>query len=110
MSVYRTIGPLVIVSKAFSSQECVQIVNNHPVTKNELGSFQFIFGHRVVIHFIMQQKSTKIAKKLTRCQEICFPQFSAITQQKVSSKFATIAVHFVDNLYFSCPLFHLTFA
>ena len=32
---------------------------------------------------------------------------SAITQQNDSSKFATIAVDFVDNLNFSCPLFHL---
>ena len=32
---------------------------------------------------------------------------SAITPQNDSSKFATIAVDFVDNLNFSCPLFHL---
>ena len=34
-------------------------------------------------------------------------QFIKSTAQKDSSKFATIAIYFVDSLSFSCPLFHL---
>ena len=72
----------------------------------------FIFGHGVIIHFIMHRKPTNFAKKLTRCEEICFPPFCLFSQQLSnlstdSLKFATIAVDVDDNLNFSCPLFHL---
>ena len=59
------------------------------------------FGHGIVIHFIIQQKSTNFATKLTRSEEIrhfvYLVNSLAITPQKDSSKFATIAVHFIDN-------------
>ena len=59
------------------------------------------FGHGVVIHFIIHQKSTNFATKLTQSEEIrdfdYLVNSLAITSQKDSSKFATIAVHFVDN-------------
>ena len=72
-----------------------------------------IFGQGVVIHFIMQQKPTKFAKNSPDVRRFAFRHFvylvnsSAITPQNDSSKFATIAVDFVDNLNFSCPLFHI---
>ena len=115
------------------------IVNNYPMTKNKQiyhvriskqmkgASFQralssayspsvinrFIFGHGVVIHFIMQRKPTNFAKNSPDERRFAFRHFvylvnsSAITPQNDSSKFATITVDFVDNLIFSCLLFHL---
>ena len=38
---------------------------------------------------------------------VYFVNSSAISTQEDTSKFATIAVHFVDNLYFPFSLFHL---
>ena len=67
---------------------------------------RFIFGHRVVVHFTMQQKPTNFAKKKSPdVRRFAFRHFvhlvnsSAVTQQNDSSKYATIAVYFVDNLF-----------
>ena len=75
---------------------------------------QYIVGHMVVIHFIMQRKSNVAKKKKShQFEEICFPPFCLFSQQLSNHsaegllKIATIAVHVVDNLDFSCPLFHL---
>ena len=77
---------------------------------------RFIFVHGVVvIHFIMQRKPTNFTKKKTSdVRRFSFRHFvylvnsSAITPQNDYSLFATIAVHFIDKLFFSCPLFHLS--
>ena len=58
-------------------------------------------------------KADKFREKLTLLRRFNFRHFvysvnsSAITPQNDTSKFATIAVDFVDNLNLSCPLFHL---
>ena len=70
------------------------------------------FGHRVVGYSLYN--ATKVDKTHKKCQRrFAFRHFVylvnslAMTAQKDSSKFTTIAVHVVDNLCISCPLFHL---
>ena len=74
---------------------------------------RFIFGHGVVIHFIMQRKQTNFAKNSPDVRRFVFRHFvylvnsSAITPHNDSLKIAAIAVHSVDKLIFLCPLSHL---
>ena len=69
----------------------------------------FIFGHWVVIHLTMQQQnSTNFTKIQPNMKRFAFLPFCLFSQQlsnhsiefKDTSKFATIAVHFVDNLIY----------
>ena len=67
-----------------------------------LGLNTIIFKH---VYWYMQQ--TQVSVYRTIGPLVYLVNSSAITLQNDSSKFATIAIDFVDNFSFSCPLFHL---
>ena len=127
---------MVELSLYLALKYAIYIVNNYPVTKNKpiyhariskqmnLLACYFIcllsepdksvyFLSTGSYSFYNTTKVNKIRETNSSDARFAFRHFVylvnilAITPQKDSSKFATIAVHFVDNSYFSCSLFHL---
>ena len=67
----------------------------------------FVFGHGVG-QFLKKKKNSPDVRRVALCHFVNLVNISVITPQKDITIFATIAVHFVGNYYFSCPLFHLS--